>query len=304
MSYIRNRTLLACSCLLAALAAPCAAVLGETRSAIVIATAGAVELGESDVRGTLAALPETSRAAALKDASALEQLVRAELVRRLVIGEARAAGFEREAAAAAEFARLRDDALVRLWVERQAKLPQGYPSEAEVERAYAAARERSAAGSEYRLAQIFIAAADGAAPQKVAAALRKAADVQGRLAAGDFGELARSYSENADSAAKGGDLGYVPESHLLPEVRAAVADLKVGAVAGPIKTTQGLHFVKVTDKRAASVAPLAEVREALVTALRQQRSAELQRRYLAELGAKSPPSVNQVELGKLRAGLK
>lgn len=270
----------------------------------VIGKAGALELTDADVRRLVSALPGETRAALAADDASLERFVRGELARRMLLADAKAKGFDREAAAVAELDRLREEALLRAWLERQARVPDGYPSEADVTRAYEAARARQAPASDYRLAQIFVAVPDGAPPAKVAEALKKVGEIQARVGAGDFAQLARQYSEHADSASKGGDLGTMPESRLLHEIRSAVQDLAPGAVAGPLKTSQGLHFVKVIEKKPAAVPTLTEVRSGLVTALRQQKAAELQREYLAKLGQGGSISVNQVELGKLRAALK
>jgi peptidylprolyl isomerase len=273
-------------------------------AAQVIAKAGAVELTESDVRRIVTALPVDARAAVATNDSALEQLVRSELVRRMMVGEMKKQDFDRDPAALAELERLREDALLRLWIERNSRVPDGYPSAAEVASAYEAAKARQGDTVEYRLSQIFVSLPDGAPATRVTEALKKAADLQARVTAGDFAALARQYSEHADSAQKGGDLGLMPESNLIPEVRAAVTGIPVGTVVGPLKTAQGLHFVKVIERKPVPPPPLADVRDRLVVALRQQKAAELQREYLAKLGEGTSISVNQVELGKLRAALK
>lgn len=269
----------------------------------VIGKAGAIEVTDADVRRLVATLPEGNRAAVLADDAALDQLVRSELARRVVLTDARAAGFERDPTALAALDGLRDDALLRLWLERQAKLPAGYPAEDDVKRAYDAGRERLASASQLRVAQIYVSLPDGAPTERVAAGLKKVADLQSRLPAGDFAALARQYSEHAESAGKGGDLGLLPESRLLPEIRAALAGLKPGESAGPIKTAQGLHFVKLLERAPAAVPPLAELHDGIVSALRQQKSAELQQAYLAKLRTKAVANVNQVELAKLRGSL-
>ncbi len=269
----------------------------------VIGKAGAVELTEADVRRIVATLPGETRSALVGDDAALEQFVRGELARRLLLQELRARGFDRDPAALAELDRLRDEALLRLWVARQARVPEGFPSEAEVVRAYETARNQRGEVAEYRLAQIFVALPDGAPPARAAEALRRTVEIQGRVAGGDFGQLAKQYSEHADSAGKGGDLGFLPEANLIPEVRAAVAGVAPGSVVGPVKTAQGLHFVKLLERRPTPAPALAEVREQLVAALRQQRAVEAQREYLAGLGQGASISVNQVELGRLRASM-
>lgn len=68
-----------------------------------------------------------------------------------------------------------------------------------------------------------------------------------------FEEVAKEYSGDKNSAASGGDIGYM--TSMLPdgyvELENAMYDTKVGAWAGPIRTDLGLHFVKVTDRRPA-----------------------------------------------------
>jgi peptidylprolyl isomerase len=284
-----------------ALAPSCGAF---AQSAGPVARAGNVELNEADVRRIVAGVPEASRATVLAQPAALEQLVRGELARKLVLTDLRQKGWDRDPAAVAELDRLRDEALMRTWLERQSRPPAGYPSEDEVRRAYEAGRDKLAGASEYRLAQIYVAAPDGAPADRVAAALKKVSEVQAKLPGADFGQLARQYSEHAESAAKGGDLGPLPESRLLPEVRLAVAGAKVGDVVGPIKTPQGLHFVRVLEKKPVPAPELKDVREALVAALRQQKATELQQEYLAKLGKDATVTVNQIELARLGKALK
>jgi peptidylprolyl isomerase len=223
--------------------------------------------------------------------------VRSELLRRAMLAEARAKGFDKDAKVAAELARLRDEVVLRLWVAQEAKLPDGFPSEDELARAYQALRERAAGASDYRLAQIYVAAPNGATPDQLRTALRKVAEIQAKLAGGDFAALAKAYSEHAESASKGGDLGLLPESQLLPEVRAALPTLKPGETAGPIKTSQGIHFVRLIERRGAVVPPLADVRDNLAAALRQEKSKDLQQRYLKDLATKYPPTINELALG-------
>jgi peptidylprolyl isomerase len=276
----------------------------DSAPSALVGKAGAVELSDADVRRLVAGIPDRNRAPLLGDGGSLEQLVRGELVRRLVVIDAKARGFDRDAAVVAEMDRLRDEVIARLWLAREAKLPADYPSDDELRRAYDAARDRAGKAAEYRLAQIFIAIPDGAPPDKLAAALRKAVDVQAKLPGADFASLARTYSEQPESAAKGGDIGVHPESSLLPEIRATLATMKVGEVAGPVRTAQGIHFIRLTEKRPVAAAPLSEVHDALVRALRQQRAAEIEQRYLAELAARSPPTINEVELAKLKEQLR
>ena len=58
-------------------------------------------------------------------------------------------------------------------------------------------------------------------------------------------------SDDAGSAAKGGDLGWYDEasSQFVPEFKAAIAALKVGEISQPVKTQFGYHVIEVTRER-------------------------------------------------------
>lgn len=282
------------------LSAVAAATAGDT----IIAKGGTIELGASDVRALVSALPETSRAALSSDLGSLQQLVRSEIVRRAVTEEAKAKNFEQDPATVRALQKIREEAVMRLWLANQATVPAGYPSDAQIQAAYDASRASLAASSQYHVAQIFISAPDGSDPTKLAAALRKAVDVQSKLATTDFGQLARTQSEAAESAAKGGDLGFVSEDKMLPGAAAALRGLKVGEVAGPLKTSQGLHFLKLLEKKEGATPTLAEARARIVTALRARRAEELEQAYLKDLGNRLSITINQIELAKLQPSFK
>jgi parvulin-like peptidyl-prolyl isomerase len=129
-----------------------------------------------------------------------------------------------------------------------------------------------------------VSAPDGSDSTKLAAALRKVTDLAPKVSSGDFTKLAREQSEHAASAPQGGDLGFLPENRLVPEIAAAVKTMKPGDVVGPIKTAQGLHFIKLVEKKAPTPKSLTEVHDALANALRTRRKQELEQAYLNELG--------------------
>jgi peptidylprolyl isomerase len=269
----------------------------------VIAQAGSIELKSADVRALVASLPATERAAATTNPSALEQLVRSELARRSILSEAKATGFDRQPDTIAAFDRVHDEILVRLWLANKSSAPAAFPSDAELNTAYENNKASLAAPTEYHLAQIFISAPDDASPDKYAAAMRKAADIAAKLTSANFGQLAQQQSEHAESAPKGGDMGFVAENRLAPEIDAAVKNLKPGEVVGPVKSAQGLRFFKLIETKPGAVPSLAEVHDRLVAALRERLANELQQRYLADLNGRLGVSVNEIELAKLQATL-
>jgi peptidyl-prolyl cis-trans isomerase SurA len=86
-------------------------------------------------------------------------------------------------------------------------------------------------------------------------ARKKIEMLQARIHQGeDFGMLAQNYSEDPNTAANSGDLGFVPESALeraSPELRKAVAAMTPGQVTPVIHTQEGYRILKVISKEPA-----------------------------------------------------
>lgn len=65
---------------------------------------------------------------------------------------------------------------------------------------------------------------------------------------GAFGAIARQFSQGA-GAPQGGEIGWVQQGALSPELDAALLKSEIGALTGPIKTTKGYHILAVRDAR-------------------------------------------------------
>ncbi|MCB1388440.1 MAG: peptidylprolyl isomerase [Rhodobacteraceae bacterium] len=96
----------------------------------------------------------------------------------------------------------------------------------------------------------------------------------------DFADVAREFSADG-SAQQGGDLGWFGPGVMIPEFQAAVEALQPGQVSEPVQTRFGWHVVKLLETRAASVPPLEDVREDLVTQIQRQAT----RAYIDQLRA-------------------
>lgn len=90
----------------------------------------------------------------------------------------------------------------------------------------------------------------------------------------DFGALATNFSEDPQTAANGGDLGFMGESTLdkaAPELRKLIMGLAAGAVSDIIKTSEGYRILKVLSKEPAGQRDLNDprvqqgIREGLIT---------------------------------------
>ncbi|MGE7663570.1 peptidylprolyl isomerase [Peribacillus sp. NPDC097197] len=66
---------------------------------------------------------------------------------------------------------------------------------------------------------------------------------------GDFAALAKEYSTDTGTAAKGGDLGWFSTGEMVPEFETAAAKLKKDEISKPIKSEFGYHIIQLQDKK-------------------------------------------------------
>ena len=74
------------------------------------------------------------------------------------------------------------------------------------------------------------------------------AEITSRLGKGeDFAALAKQYSQDVGSAENGGELGFIGRAIMEKEFEDAMFALKAGGVSDVVKTSLGLHMVKVDE---------------------------------------------------------
>jgi peptidyl-prolyl cis-trans isomerase SurA len=100
--------------------------------------------------------------------------------------------------------------------------------------------------------------------QNESQALHKIQNLEMRIRQGeDFAALAQNYSEDANSAPSGGDLGFVPESALAnanPELRKGIFSMTPGQVSPIIHTQDGYRIIKLISKEPAGQRQLSDPR--------------------------------------------
>ena len=126
-----------------------------------------------------------------------------------------------------------DEQLRSFFEEQKAKNPQGYDQP-----------------EQRRVRHILIQVSS---PQDDAAAKAKAEALLKRAQAGeDFAALAKQYSQDAGSAAQGGDLGWSERRVWVAPFADAAFRMKPGEISGPVKTQFGYHILKLEGVQPAS----------------------------------------------------
>ncbi|MFZ1205511.1 MAG: peptidyl-prolyl cis-trans isomerase [Candidatus Acidiferrales bacterium] len=80
----------------------------------------------------------------------------------------------------------------------------------------------------------------------------------------NFEDLAKKYSEDDATKAKGGDLGWIVEGQTVPEFQQAAFSLPKGAISDLVKTQYGFHIIKVLDHEDAHTKSFEEVRDSIL----------------------------------------
>jgi peptidyl-prolyl cis-trans isomerase C len=135
---------------------------------------------------------------------------------------------------------------------------EGAADEAAVQAAYDEQTKAFQPQPEFSAAHILVDSEDKAKQLK--------AEIDGGA---DFAELAKANSSDG-SAASGGDLGWFGAGQMVPEFEAAVKDMAVGDVAGPVQTQFGWHLIKLNEKRDSTPPAIEQVRGDIENQLRQQ----------------------------------
>lgn len=101
----------------------------------------------------------------------------------------------------------------------------------------------------------------------------EAKEIKKKLDAGaSFEELAKQESQDLLSKEKGGDLGYFASGTMTPEFETAAYKLKVGQISNPVKSSNGYHIIKLTDKK--DLKPYNEVKDSIRKNLEEERIAD------------------------------
>jgi peptidyl-prolyl cis-trans isomerase D len=92
-------------------------------------------------------------------------------------------------------------------------------------------------------------------------------------AGGDFEALAKQYSKDPGSAAKGGDLGWATRGMFVGPFEDALFAMKPGEIVGPIKTEFGYHIIRLDEAEGGGTKPFEQVRAEVAADYKSERAA-------------------------------
>jgi peptidyl-prolyl cis-trans isomerase SurA len=134
-----------------------------------------------------------------------------------------------------------------------------------------------------RLGQVLISTEK----RKPEEAEKRANEALAELKAGQrFAEVAKKYSEGP-SAEQGGDVGFMKEGTLAPDIAAVVAKLDVNEFSNPIQTKYGYIILKVLERYSPGIPKFEEVEQRVNEVLYDERMQPKLREYMTQLRRES-----------------
>ncbi|MFO0775257.1 MAG: peptidyl-prolyl cis-trans isomerase [Nitrospiraceae bacterium] len=157
-------------------------------------------------------------------------------------------------------------------------------SDAEMRRYFKEHESRFALPEEYTLSQILIQPRPTDTPEDVR--VRTARVIDGLKSGETFEELALRYSDGVNTA-RGGRLGLVRQGELHAPIEQALASLQPGQTTGAIESPEGIHIIRIDDRRPRQFRPFEEVRAEIQSLVFAQKSEDFFQTWLAELKDKA-----------------
>jgi peptidyl-prolyl cis-trans isomerase C len=279
--------------LLMGLAAPAhAQALSDGRSSVSLA----------EIEQELQAVPAEVRANMNREQMA--RFVSNMLVDRRLAAAAAAAGTPDLPDVRASVARSSRNIVVRAFVEDETeKLAKSLPNLEKLARErYEVNKSSYVIPAAIRVSHILFRVSAEESQSADAVVKAKAEQVLARIRNGeDFGKLAQEFSEDPGSSRNSGELpGWSDKGKLVPPFEEAAYALKPGEMSGLVRTRFGYHIIKLLEIREPRQQTFEEVRESVLTILRNEFLASKRTEWMKQYQGTKPIVLDDVTLEALK----
>ena len=220
----------------------------------------------------------------------LDSLIRVEVMAK----EAEKRGYDKDP----EVVRVKKQQMISRFLQKdfESKLKVEDVPAAEVEKYYKEHPEEFNRPEEVRVSQILVK--DKAKADKLAAQARSGDRNDPKV----FRDLVTKFSEDEDSKPRGGDLTSFEKTSTLypkPVIDAAFELKDLGDISAPIKSDQGYHILRLTQKRPGFSRPLPEVKRQIQQRLFRDLRTKALDTFVADLRKKYSVTINEENLAKV-----
>lgn len=229
---------------------------------------GDIVITGPELQQILLLLPEATRTETLASSNSLKGFLKKIYQAKSMAAEAERQGLDQTPKVQAYLALQRRQVLAEALREKTREQIESPDFTALAREQYAVRRDEFQLPEQFKVAHILKKASCDCEKD---AQRQKIEQLRTRLQAGeDFAALAKAESEDAGSAANGGDLGeWVKREQLVAPFAEAMVKLKPGQLSDVVETGFGFHLIKLLDHQPARLQSFEEVQASLEQSLRQ-----------------------------------
>lgn len=142
----------------------------------------------------------------------------------------------------------------------------------DAKRYYDSRKDRFKIPKQVKVRDILIKAGPQDTPDQLEAKKKKADEILEKAKkTKDFGSLAKQYSE-AETASRGGDLGWIQKGMLGEQLESILFSTKVGHLSGVLVAGDGFHIFKIEEVKEEKQKPFEEVKSQIFQTLRKEKA--------------------------------
>ncbi len=233
----------------------------------ILLSAGDIVVTEQDLQQELRLLSEVERAKVLAGPDQIKELLRQIYQGKHMAAAAERLGLNHDPVVQARLAAEQQQVLADALREHTRKQIQQPDFAALAREHYASRRDEFQLPEQFKAAHILKKVQCDCERQEKRQAIEQ---LRGRIQAGeDFATLAKTESDDAFSAVRGGDLGWTKREDLVAPFADAMAQLDAGQLSDVVETQFGFHLIKLLDRQPARLQSFEEVQQRLEQPLRQ-----------------------------------
>ena len=222
---------------------------------------GPVKVTVEDFEAAMTRFPEYLREEARANPETILKVIDAIFVNRTLAQRASAEKVEDDALFRKRLEQLREGYFAQKYLEIVEKKTVVPALEKRAEELYKADPKRFTEPARISPSHIVISM-QGRTPEMAKA---RAEEARAKLVAGaDFTTVAKQYSDDPGYARHRGELGWVKAADIEPALAEVAFALKPGELSQPIVTRNGVHLVRVKERRELMLRSFAEVKDAII----------------------------------------
>lgn len=263
---------------------------------------GRSSISDEGLRQELEGVPSNIRAQMNREQ--MSRFIGNLLLDRRLAEEASRAGIVDSPQVRASIARATREIVVRAYIDGEmAKAAASLPDLTELARErYMANQKTYLVPAAIRVSHILFSVNEEEDDKRDAVVKAKGEQVLDELRKGaDFSELAKAHSDDPGSKRTGGELrGWSEKGKFVPPFEAAAYALKPGELSELVRSRYGYHIIKLIEKREARQQSFEEVKEQLVTALRNEQLGRKRAEWLKPFEGNKPIELDDATLEALK----